>query len=215
MLATFLLCVTAVLAYLLGNLNGAIITSRLFYKKDVRNYGSGNAGLTNFYRTFGAAGVGMVIAVDVVKSILAISIGWALLAIVGEGTVGRIFAGFCLMLGHAFPVLYGFRGGKCALCGVVLTFMTHPAIGLIVAVVAAVIVIFTRYVSLASIVGAAIYPLLVWIFGMGFIEGLVGLFAALLLIFQHRGNIVRLIQGKESRLKLGKRPEQKLEEDPF
>ena len=118
MLATFLLCVTAVLAYLLGNLNGAIITSRLFYKKDVRNYGSGNAGLTNFYRTFGAAGVGMVIAVDVVKSILAISIGWALLAIVGEGTVGRIFAGFCLMLGHAFPVLYGFRGGKCALCGV-------------------------------------------------------------------------------------------------
>ena len=215
MLATFLLCVTAVLAYLLGNLNGAIITSRLFYKKDVRNYGSGNAGLTNFYRTFGAAGAGVVIAVDVVKSILAISIGWGLLAIVGEGVVGRIFAGFCLMLGHAFPALYGFRGGKCALCGVVLTFMTHPAIGLIVAVVAAVIVIFTRYVSLASIVGAAIYPLLVWIFGMGFIEGLVGLFAALLLIFQHRGNIVRLIQGKESRLKLGKRPEQKLEEDLF
>ena len=69
-------------------------------------------------------------------------------------------------------------------------------------VVAAVIVIFTRYVSLASIVGAAIYPLLVWIFGMGFIEGLVGLFAALLLIFQHRGNIVRLLRGTESKFTL-------------
>lgn len=214
-LRVLLLCIIAVVGYFLGNLNGALIASRYVFHKDIRKYGSGNAGLTNYVRVFGKKGVGLLLGIDIGKTVVAVLIGWGLMAIVGEGTIGRIFAGFCAMLGHAFPVLYGFRGGKCALAGVVVTFMTHPGIGFTVIIVAGLVILFTRYVSLGSIVGAAIFPLLVWFFDLGGIEGVVGLLAALLLIFMHRSNIVRLVNGTESRLRLGKRPEKKLDEDEF
>ncbi len=214
-MATFLLIVVAIIAYFAGSMNGSIAASRFIYKKDIRQYGSGNAGLTNFYRTFGVVGLALVIVIDVAKSVLAILIGGWLMSIVGEATVGRIFAGFCLMLGHCYPAFDQFRGGKGALCGLVLTFMTDWRIGLIVTIIALLIIIFTRWVSLASMAGAVAYPLLVWIFGLGGIEGVVALFGALLLIFRHRENIVRLIQGKEPKLDFHPRPEKKIEDDEF
>ncbi len=215
MLTPILLCITAFAAYFLGNINGALFVSRRVYHKDIRKYGSGNAGLTNFHRTFGTRGLGMVLAVDVIKTVIAIIIGWLLMSIVAEPVIGRIFAGFCVMLGHAFPVLNDFKGGKCALCGVVLLYMTHPAIGVICTIIALLVILFSRYVSLGSIITALVYPFLVWGFGLGKIEGLVGLFAALLLVFMHRENIKRLVSGTESKLHLGKQPEKKLDEDEF
>lgn len=134
--------------YFLGNLNGALIASRYVFHKDIRKYGSDNAGLTNYTRVFGKKGVGLLLGIDIGKTVVAVLIGWGLMAIVGEGTIGRIFAGFCAMLGHAFPGALRLPGrARCALAGVVVTFMTHPGLGIIVIIVAGLVILFTRYVS--------------------------------------------------------------------
>lgn len=203
----FLLLVTAVISYCLGSLNGAIISARFVFHKDVRNYGSGNAGLTNYYRTFGAPGMVLVILIDILKSTVAILLGGALLRIVGVPLIGRLFAGFCLIMGHVFPAYYHFKGGKGAMCGIVLAFLTDWRVGVCCLIVFLLIVIFTRYVSLGSIIGAALFPVFVWMFGYDTLPGILALLSALLIVVEHAGNIVRLISGTENKLKFGgKRP---------
>ena len=207
------LVLIAIISYALGNLNGAIITSRLIYGQDVRNYGSGNAGLTNFHRKYGAKSALFVIGIDVGKGIVAALIGGGLMGLLGYPMVGKIFAGFCVILGHSFPVLYGFRGGKGVLTGVSMLFVVDWRLAIIALLLFGCIVAFTRYVSLGSIVGSAAAPLGVWAFGHGGLEGVLMLLCWLLLVFQHRGNIGRLVAGTESKLRLGKTPEEKLRED--
>ena len=111
-----LLAAIAVFSYLLGGLNGAIIASKYVFHRDVRDYGSGNAGLTNFYRTFGAPGLAIVIGTDVLKTVIAVVAGGLIMGTQGAASTGQVFAGFCVMLGHIYPVFYGFRGGKGVLC---------------------------------------------------------------------------------------------------
>lgn len=214
MMIPFLLAVIALESYLLGGINGSIIVSRFLYRKDIRNYGSGNAGLTNFYRVFGSFGVAIVLLVDILKSVIAVLIGRLLMLIVGEPVVGTIFAGFCLIIGHIYPVFYGFKGGKGVLCGVVVALMVKWWMGLLCLLVFFVVVVFTRYVSLGSMLGAAVFPFMVWIAGLGGLEGFLGLFCVLLLIFAHRGNIFRLINHTESKFDF-RHPERKIEKDSF
>lgn len=213
-MTVFLLVVIAIEAYVIGGINGSIIVSKYLYHKDVRNYGSGNAGLTNFYRVFGPFGVAMVLALDVIKSVVAILAGRLLLSIVGAPTVGVVFSGFCLMLGHVYPVFYGFKGGKGVLCGCVVTFMVKWWIGVVCLLVFFIVVLLTRYVSLGSMLGAGMFAPLVWIAGLGGLEGLLALFCVLLLVFEHRSNIRRLISHTESRFDF-KHPERKIEKDNF
>ncbi len=111
-----LLAAIAVFSYLLGGLNGAIIASKYVFHRDVRDYGSGNAGLTNFFRTFGAPGLAIVIGTDVLKTVIAVVAGGLIMGTQGAAATGQVFAGFCVMLGHIYPVFYGFRGGKGVLC---------------------------------------------------------------------------------------------------
>ena len=111
-----LLAAIAVFSYLLGGLNGAIIASKYVFHRDVRDYGSGNAGLTNFFRTFGAPGLAIVIGTDVLKTVIAVVAGGLIMGTQGAASTGQVFAGFCVMLGHIYPVFYGFRGGKGVLC---------------------------------------------------------------------------------------------------
>lgn len=208
-MTTFFLIVIAIESYILGGINGSILVSRFLFHKDVRDFGSGNAGLTNFYRTFGTVGLVLVILVDVVKSVIAMLIGRGLMHIVGAPIVGVIFSGFCLMLGHIYPVFHHFKGGKGVLCACVMTFMVHWWIGLIILAVFALVLIFTRYVSLGSICGAILFAPLVWLSHAGGLEGLLGLFCALLLIFAHRENIVRLLNHKENKFDIKVNPKSK------
>jgi glycerol-3-phosphate acyltransferase PlsY len=203
-MATFLLIVIAIEAYLLGGINGSIIVSKYLYHKDVRDFGSGNAGLTNFYRTFGAFGLVLVILVDVLKSVIALLIAKGLMSIVDAPQVGVQFGGFCLMLGHIYPVFYGFKGGKGVLCACVVTFLARWWIGVICLAVFAVVLIFTRFVSLGSMSAAVVYAPLCWIAGLGGLEGFLGLLCALLLIFAHRSNIVRLLNHKETKFAINR-----------
>jgi len=210
-----LLSIIAVIAYLLGGVNGAIIISKYVFHKDVRKYGSGNAGLTNFYRTFGAAWAAQVILVDVVKSVLALLIGGWLLGTQGHVFVGRVFAGFCLILGHTWPVYYQFRGGKGVLCAGVMILFLDWRVGVFCWLVFILLVLFTRYVSLASMTACVCGPIGIWIMGHGGLEGLLTLFCVLLILFNHRSNIVRLLNHKESRLRLGKDPGKRMTDDKF
>lgn len=194
-----MLIAIALEAYFLGGLNGAIIASKFLFRQDVRNFGSGNPGLTNFYRTYGTMGAVLVVLVDVLKSVAAILIGGWLMGSLGYPLIGRMFAGFCLILGHMYPAYYQFRGGKGILCSGVMVFMLDWRVAVICWIVFITIVVLTRYVSLGSIVGMLCVPVGMLSF-YGWLEFFLALFCALLVVIKHHANIKRLIAGTESRL---------------
>ena len=195
--------ITAVIAYLLGNLNGAVLISRLVAHEDVRTKGSGNAGLTNFTRNYGAAASIFVIAIDVGKAVAACLLGGFLLKGAGHYMDGVALGGLFVILGHDFPALLGFKGGKGILSGFTIALMVDWRIGLLIFLAFAVAYGLTQYVSLGSVLSAAM-------FGVGFIlfyrQQPVMMWTALLLaalvIFMHRGNIQRLLRGEERKTNL-------------
>ena len=192
--------VTALACYFLGNHNGAICVSAMLHD-DVREHGSGNAGLTNFIRNYGASRSLLVIAIDVLKAVLACALGGLMFP--EYAIAGRTLAGVFVMLGHDFPALQGFRGGKGILSGWFIAFMIDWRVGTLIAVVFFSAYLLTQYVSLGSILAAAT-------FGIGFVcfhpqEPLViagTVFMSLLTIFQHRQNLVRLLKGQERKTNL-------------
>ena len=144
---------TVLVSYLLGNLNGAVSVSNLLGKKDVREQGSGNAGLTNFLRIHGPSSALLVVCIDVMKAVLACLLGKQLLAPFGYGQEGLLLGGMAVSLGHDFPALLGFRGGKGVLSGVTVALMADWQCGLVALAVFALCLWLTRYVSLSSILG--------------------------------------------------------------
>lgn len=200
---------TAIIGYLLGNLNGAVIASHL-RGDDVRSHGSGNAGLTNFIRNYGIQHAFLVIVVDAGKSILACLAGRWLFASAGIPLVGMTLGGFCVMLGHCFPVLLGFRGGKGILSGLFVALMIDWRIGCIILAVFVLTYLLTGYVSLASVLAAVTFGVGFVVFHYGNIPVMVGGIAmASLCIFMHRGNIARLWKGQEPKTNLLKKGSRK------
>ncbi|MFB0920238.1 MAG: glycerol-3-phosphate acyltransferase, partial [Oscillospiraceae bacterium] len=197
---TLFLVITGIISYFLGGMNGAIIASMNIFNRDVRNYGSGNAGLTNFTRTFGSKGVVLVLIVDIIKTIAAVMLGHWLLGMVGFPVIGKLFAGFCAMLGHVYPIYYRFHGGKAVLCAGTLVWLIDWRVALICWVIFLVVVVFTKYVSLGAISGTAFFPIGLLAFSYSGLEVILGLLCALLLVFAHRENIKRLRSGTESKL---------------
>ncbi|MDY2557663.1 MAG: glycerol-3-phosphate acyltransferase [Candidatus Faecousia sp.] len=189
---------TALFSYLLGNLNGAILLSRLVEKDDVRRHGSGNAGFTNFFRNYGKATSLLVILIDGAKTALSCLLGAFLLGKYGLGTEGMLLGGLCATLGHDFPAFLGFQGGKGIVCGFMTALVTDWRIGLILLALFAVTYLSTKYVSLASLLCAVGFLVLFPLFYPG--KSLVILLSAvmaLLAIFLHRENLKRLLKGQE------------------
>ena len=197
--------IAALVCYFLGNHNGAICVSAML-GDDVRSHGSGNAGLTNFIRNYGAGRAALVIAIDVGKAILACVVGGLLLSPYGMGLEGRVLGGVCVMLGHDFPALQGFRGGKGILSGWFIAFCIDWRIGAAIAVVFFAAYFLTRYVSLGSVLAAATFGVGFALFYWNNVPVLLGgIFMSALTIFQHRGNIVRLVKGQERKTNLFKK----------
>lgn len=191
------LLLPAVLSYLCGCINGAILISKHYLHEDVRTRGSGNAGLTNFYRNYGAKYAALVLALDALKMVLAIVITCVLLGWTPEA---KLWGGLFCILGHIFPATFRFKGGKGILSGVTLLLMLDLRIGLICLAVFVLLVAATRYISLGSIVGSSLAPglFLVFYWGHWVAFGMLTL-AAALLVWSHRGNIKRLVNGTESK----------------
>ena len=195
--------IAALTAYLLGNLNGAVCVSALVAHDDVRSHGSGNAGLTNFIRNYGTASAALVIAIDAGKAAIACWACAMMLQPYGYGLEGLTLGGVCVFLGHIFPALLGFKGGKGILSGGVVAFVIDWRIGLILLAIFAIVYGLTKYVSLASVLAALTFGIAFVIFHRdNTLVMLGGVLMSSLAIFMHRGNIARLLQGKERKTDL-------------
>ncbi len=198
-----IICLTG---YLLGNLNGSVCMSILHGHEDVRSRGSGNAGLTNFIRNFGAGSGVMVALIDIGKTVLACLAGGLILAPYGLAMEGKMLGALAVSLGHDFPALLGFRGGKGILCGIAAAAVLDWRAALIIFGLFLVVYLASGYVSLGSIMGAVTYcvTFLAFHWGNPWIAG-GGVAIGLLAIFMHRGNIARLLRGEEPKNPLFKR----------
>ena len=202
------LVITALTAYLLGNLNGAICMSTLLEKDDVRNHGSGNAGMTNFLRSYGGWKTLLVILIDMGKTVLACLVGRYMLDHYGFGLEGAMLAAVAVSLGHDFPALLGFRGGKGILSGLFIALAIDWRVGVLALSVFVLIYLLTRYVSLGSILGSTAFAVGFGVFQYGnwIVMGL-GIFMGLLAVAMHWQNILRLVKGQEKKTDLFKKSE--------
>jgi len=217
----YILFLVAALAgsYFMGGLNGALITSRLVYGEDVRKHGSGNPGLTNFYRTYGARAIFLLILIDVIKTALPVIVtgmifsnAFTFFSVEERILVGRTLGGLFAMVGHAYPCLYGFKGGKGVLSGGTVALFLDVRVGMIVWGVFFLAVILTKYVSLGSILAGLFFPISFLIFRANPWATLISALCGAFLIFRHRENVVRLCKGEER--KLSRRKKQKTTEAP-
>jgi glycerol-3-phosphate acyltransferase PlsY len=202
---TFAVLSIGAIAYLLGSIPTGYLLIRFFLHRDVRTVGSGNIGATNVLR-FGGKGLGAAtFLLDVLKGSTAVCLGGVLGALLMPGTplrTAQALAALCAVLGHAFPVWLRFHGGKGVSTSFGVFLVAAPAAALAAIAVFALILFFTRYVSLASILGAASFPFFAWFLVGGFrppfflaVQGAI----ALLIIVKHHQNIRRLLAGTESR----------------
>ena len=197
--------VIAVGAYFLGCFNGAVIVSKYILRDDVRTHGSGNAGLTNFYRTFGGPLTAVVILLDVVKAILAVWLGVQAFHFVswpGLELYGKYWGGMFCLLGHMFPCMFGFRGGKGILSGGTIAIMIDWRVALVVWGGFLILAILTKYVSLGSIWAGASFPVATFFVYRDPVLTLLGLLLGGLVVFMHRENIKRLLTGTENKFSL-------------
>ena len=194
------LVLSALAGYLLGSLNSSLIVGKL-YGVDVREHGSGNAGTTNALRTMGKKAALLVLLGDILKGVLAYIAGYY---IYGGGT-GGMLGGTAAVLGHVWPVYFGFRGGKGVLTSfaVLLMFDWQLALGLLG--VFAVIVLLTRYVSLGSVIAAVLFPAAAAVLGRGAGEIIFSAVIAALIVIKHYSNIGRLLNGTESKFSFRKK----------
>ena len=204
------LLLTALIGYFLGNLNGAFIMYKLLTGGDIRKSGSGNAGLTNFMRNFGPAKGIWVLIIDIVKALAACWLGKILLAPVGYGMEGLMVGAVAVSLGHDFPALLGFHGGKGIVCGFSVALCADWRCALIILAVFAICLYITRYVSLSSVLGAAAFCIsFLWLHWNEPFVATMGVVIGLLAIFMHRANIKRLLTGTERKATFSKFKKQK------
>lgn len=201
----FSVVITVLVGYMLGNLNGAVCMSAIL-KDDVRSHGSGNAGLTNFIRNYGVGMALYVILIDAGKAALACITGGLLLKAHGDYyTMGAAVGGLALMLGHDFPALLGFKGGKGILSGLFIAVCVDWRVALMILVVFAVAYLLTQYVSLGSILAAVTFAVgFAWLHFGNPVVMACGIAMGLLAVFMHRGNIARLLKGQERKTNLFK-----------
>ena len=206
----------AVISYFLGCFNGAVVVSRYILRNDVRAHGSGNAGLTNFYRVFGGPLTLVVILSDVVKAILAVLFAVFIAEQISLELVplAKYWAGAFCLLGHMYPCTFQFRGGKGILSGGTIAIMIgigggNPYSWCVPVVVWGgflILAVSTRYVSLGSCWPGLSFPIVSWFVYRDTLILLLSVLVGGLILWKHRGNIVRLIKGTESKFTLHKKP---------
>ena len=200
----------AIIPYLLGSVNPAVLISKTVYKTDIRTLGSGNAGSTNMLRSFGKKAAAATLILDLSKAAIAYWFGFFLY----YGMLGGAIAGFFVVLGHIYPVFAKFRGGKGVACFAVVALCQSPLAFAIVLAIWLIIVFGTRYVSLGSVMSALLYPLILRAFvgqaGMPAVAG--AILCAVFVILRHWGNMKRLAEGKENKIRLSKK--EKREKNP-
>lgn len=193
-------------AYLIGSINFAIIFSKKFAGFDVRERGSKNAGSTNVLRTVGKKAAALTLICDILKGVVAVLIAMLAANIWqdSDAEVLKYLAGLMAIIGHTFPVYYGFKGGKGVATSLGVLLVVNPQIGIICLVFALIIMIATRWVSLGSVLAATLFPILTIFMTDNFAAKIISILIGLLVIFNHRTNIKRLKEGTENKLSFKK-----------
>jgi glycerol-3-phosphate acyltransferase PlsY len=212
------LLLVAAVSYFCGCFNGAVIVSKYILHDDVRTHGSGNAGLTNFHRTFGGGLTAVVILCDVLKAVVAIWVGILVARHWGGGlwvseatgvplalTYFKYWAALFCLLGHMFPCMFQFRGGKGILSGGTIAIMIDWRVALVVWGGFLILAVLTRYVSLGSCSTGVTFPIISWLVYRDWCLLILAVIIGGLIIWKHRGNIQRLLSGTESKFSLHKK----------
>ena len=192
--------VAAAISYLLGSIPNGLILDKAIWGVDLRQHGSKNIGATNAWRTIGKAGGISIFALDFLKGAISAYLGLHL----GGSELAGVLCGILAIAGHSWSVFLAFKGGKGVATGLGVIAALMPEVTLIVFAVWFAIVYFTGYVSLGSIVGAALVPILTLFFGLHTEFLILGLIAAVFIIYRHKSNIERLLNGTESKIKAAK-----------
>ncbi len=185
--------ILVLIAYLLGNFSTSFLVGKFVGKIDIRNHGSGNAGSTNVFRTLGLKAGLMAFIGDSIKGVLAIYLARRF----GGDTVALV-AGVAAIVGHNWPVVLKFKGGKGIATSIGVALMIHPASALICIGIGIVILILFKYVSLASVSAIALLPIFIYPQGRDYL--IFSIVISIMAIYRHRENIKRLINGTESKV---------------
>ena len=188
------------IAYLLGSINFATFISNRKYKDDIREHGSGNAGMTNMMRTYGTKAAALTLLGDFLKTVVAVLFGYVI-----GGITGAYIAGLGAVVGHTWPLYYNFKGGKGVVTAITTILCTNLPVGLFLLLIFVAIVAMTKYISLGSIMGALMYPVILSSFAkVGLVEIICCFGIVILLVFNHRTNIKRLYNGNENKFSFKK-----------
>ncbi len=208
--------IMAIIAYLIGSVNFSVIFSKKFAGFDVREKGSGNAGSTNMLRSVGKKAAALTLVCDVLKGVVAIVIAIIVGNIIQDSNKELLLqiAGIAVVLGHTFPIFFQFKGGKGVATSLGILLMSNWQIGLICLVFALVLMALTRMVSLGSCAAAVLFPVLTLFINDHYTvltEGKQGstylvysIIMAIIVLFNHRSNIKRILNGTENKLSFKK-----------
>ena len=208
--------IIAIIAYLIGSINFSILISKKKACYDIRQKGSGNAGTTNMLRNLGKKYAAITLICDVLKGVVAIGIAIIVGNILGDTNKALLvqIAGVAVVIGHTFPIFFGFKGGKGVATSLGILLMTNWQLGLICLVFALVLMALTRVVSMGSIAAAILYPVLTLFVGGGhyIVESsglgngyfIYSVILAIIVIFNHRENIKRILSGTENKISFNK-----------
>lgn len=203
-MATYI--IVSIIAYLLGSISFSIIFSKKFAGFDVREKGSGNAGTTNVLRAVGKKAAILTLICDCLKGVLAILIAFIAGNIIKDLDRSLLIqlAGIFVVLGHTFPVFFKFKGGKGVATSLGVLLIVNWQTGLICLVFALVLMALTRFVSLGSIAAAILFPVLTVFINTNYLVAgnyiIFAIILAVLVVFNHRANVKRLLEGKENKL---------------
>ena len=193
--------IACIVAYLLGSIPNGLVFGKLIWQVDLREHGSHNIGATNAWRTLGKGPGFLIFLLDFFKGFISVWLG----SVLAGTPMAMVLAGICAIIGHSCSVFLKFKGGKGVATGLGVIVMLMPLPALIVFVVWLLIVKISGYVSLGSIIAAALVPILAWLQGYAMEYTVFGLLAAAFVIVRHKANIIRLLNGSESKIKAGHR----------
>lgn len=205
-MATYI--IIAVIAYLIGSINFSIILSKRMAGFDIREKGSGNAGTTNMLRAVGKKAAAITLICDILKGVISILIAIAFGKIFKDANGALLvqIAGVAVILGHTFPIFFKFKGGKGVATSLGVLIMSNWQIGLICLVFALILIILTQMVSVGSIAAAVLYPVLTLFIPQNYIVPgsylIYSIVLAIIIIFNHRENVKRLLNGTENKISL-------------
>lgn len=191
------LLIACVASYLIGSIPNGLILGKAIWGVDLRKHGSNNIGATNAWRIIGKKAGVSIFLLDMVKGVIGAGLGF----FYAGSPLAGVLCGILAVIGHSWSIFLGFKGGKSVSTGLGVLMMLMPKVAFIVFLVWLAVVFVTQYVSLGSIIGAALVPVLAYIFSMPMEYFVFGVLAAVFIIYRHKANIDRLLHGRENKIK--------------